>query len=139
SSGPGRGAAWNRVETSPYYLARRPGPRTAADVYIRDQRTGNHRARTRGQRKDRDHAPNHRAHREDRQTDDVLFGLRRRGCTPDRVRARVAGAVDQLAASVALPRRPRLPGGRAGYAGVWPIERISAPRGLRAGGDREGH
>ena len=65
--------------------------------------------------------PRAREHREDGATHDLLPGVRRRGRPPHRVRARLAGAVDQLAASAALLRRPRVPGRRAGHARLWPL------------------
>src|SRR5712692_3136049 len=62
--------------------------------------------------------PGRRAHPEDQQTPDVLSGLRRPGCPADRVRARLAGALAQLAAPAPLFRQSRVPGHRAGHAGL---------------------
>ena len=57
--------------------------------------------------------PRDRARREERSPPDLLSGQRRGARPLDRVRARLAGAVDQLAASASLLRRSRVPDGRA--------------------------
>ena len=83
--------------------------------------------------------PRARERREDGTTQDLLPVVRRGGRPPHRVRARLAGAVHQLAASAALLRRSRVPGGGSGHARLWPLQRVRAPRGLRAGAQRQGH
>ena len=61
------------------------------------------------------------------------------GRAADRLRARLAGAVNQLAAPAAVLRRSRLPRRRARHAGLRPIRRVPAPRGLRAPAHRARH
>src|SRR5499433_2386711 len=70
---------------------------------------------------------------------DVL-SLRRSGGRPaHRLRARLAGAVDQLAASAPLLRGSRFSRGGSRHARLWPVERVFASRGLRAGAHRPRH
>ena len=70
----------------------------------------------------------HRTHGEIRHAHDVLprGGSVRR--TVDRIRARLAGARDQLATSVACVRRARFSRDRAGHARLWPLVGVSHAR-----------
>ena len=83
--------------------------------------------------------PHHRTLRSNRSSYDVLSGLRHRGRATDRVRARLAGAVDKLAAPTALLCRARLSLHCTGHARLRPFQRASAPRGLRAGTQHARH
>src|SRR5215468_2731998 len=70
---------------------------------------------------------------------DVLSLLRGAGRPAHCLRARLAGAVDQLAASASLLRGSRLSRGGSRHARLRAVERVLASRGLRAPAHRPRH
>src|SRR5690242_19838555 len=80
-----------------------------------------------------------RARGEDSAPQDVLSLLRGGRRAAHRLRARLAGAVDQLAASAPLLRGARLSRDRPRHARLRTVERVLASRGPRPGAHRPGH